>query len=160
MLHYIILFGILFGCWFIFSGYTEPFFIISGILSCLLSVAIVYRMDKLDESRFELRVNWNAPWYLLWIAKEVVLSSITVAIRVWTPGLSLSPRLAWVPVSQHNDVGLTIYANSITLTPGTVSVSAEPHRILVHALDEGDIETLRKGVMECRVSMFHRKVID
>jgi multicomponent Na+:H+ antiporter subunit E len=59
--------------------------------------------------------------------------------------------MVWVPATQRTDVGKVIYANSITLTPGTVSVEIENDRILVHAITREAAEGLESGDMDRRV---------
>ena len=60
------------------------------------------------------------------------------------PKLPISPTLVRFKPSQKTDVGLVIHANSITLTPGTITVEAGPHEFLVHALTRGGAEGRRQ----------------
>ena len=149
----IILFCVLFATWMVFSGYTEPFFVVSGLICCAIVEGIVARMDRIDGKRVPLMLTWQLPGYVLWLAKEIALSSIQVTRKVWEPRISVTPTVAWVHATQQSPVGLTTYANSITLTPGTVSVIVEDDRIQVHALEQESIAALHKGAMDNRVSL-------
>ena len=75
-----------------------------------------------------------------------------VGRRALGPGLDISPTLLRVSASQKTDLGRVIYANSITLTPGTVSVDVEGGTILVHALSRDGAAALEEGEMDRRVT--------
>jgi len=90
--------------------------------------------------------------YLPWLAQQVVLSNIDVAQRIVDPKLPIDPAIVYVKTDAKTAIGKVIMANSITLTPGTVSVEIEDNRIQVHALNhEGAAEGL-SGEMNRRVS--------
>jgi len=80
-----------------------------------------------------------------------VRSNIDVARRILSPGVPISPKLIEVPASQRTDLGKVIYANSITLTPGTISIRIRDGMILVHALSEEAADELLQGEMDRRV---------
>lgn len=142
------------GCalfWWICSGYTKPFFIISGILSVVLTLALARRMRITDEEAIPtatLHILGYWPWLIL----QMALSSLRVMRLTLAQSPAISPRLAWIPARQPSAAQLTTYANSITLTPGTVSVRLqdEPPAILVHALESASIDDLEKGDMDRR----------
>lgn len=157
MFHATVLFIILFASWVALSGYFEPFFLISGVVSCALTVLIARRMDRIDHERTALPLSILSPVYWLWLAKEVVLSSIAVTRLVWQRTPRISPTLAWIPSTQTNAVGNTVFANSITLTPGTVSVVVENERIQVHALEASGIDSLLAGDMDRRARQVIRE---
>ena len=73
-------------------------------------------------------------------------------LRILRPGLPIRPRLIRVRAGQRTDVGRVIYANSITLTPGTVTIDTEGDHITVHALTEEAAEGVRTGEMDRRVA--------
>ncbi len=72
--------------------------------------------------------------YFVWLFIEIIKANIAVIKAVLSPGLEISPTLTKIPTPQASDIGKVMFANSITLTPGTVSVSMEDDHILVHAL--------------------------
>ena len=69
-----------------------------------------------------------------------------------SPSLPISPRLFVLRAGQGTDLGQVIYANSITLTPGTVTVEIENRELVVHALTEEAAQSLRSGAMDRRVT--------
>ncbi len=133
------------------SGFFTPFFLGLAAVCCALVVAIALRMDAVDREPLAITLGWRFVTYLPWLVKEIFVANVEVARRVWSPGLPIDPQLEWVPASQRSDLGMTIYANSITLTPGNISVSVEPGRILVHALTHEGISDLVDGPMDARV---------
>ena len=85
--------------------------------------------------------------YTPWLIWEIVKANIDVSLCVLGVK-SISPRLIRVPSSQKTAIGQTIYANSITLTPGTISLDVRDNQILVHALTAGTAEGLADGNMD------------
>ncbi len=90
--------------------------------------------------------------YAPWLVWEVVKANIDVARRILTPSLPISPRMIKVKAGQQSDLGRVIYANSITLTPGTVSVDVEDDTILVHALTKEAADGVETGEMDRKVT--------
>ena len=152
MLHSISLGLLLFGVWLLLSGIFEPLLLGLGVVSCLVVVLIAHRMDVIDREGHPIHLGWRIVPYWFWLALEIVKSNIDVARRILDPKLPIHPVLIRLPASQKSELGLVIYANSITLTPGTVSVQVEVGEILVHAIAEEPAEALRQGDMDRRVS--------
>lgn len=137
--------------WLLLSGHFEPLVLTLGLASCVVVVAITRRMDLIDHEGHPIHLTRRATGYWLWLAWEVVKANIDVAKRVLAPRMNISPTMVRLTASQKSDLGLVIYANSITLTPGTVSVDVDPGEILVHALSREAAEDLKAGEMDRRV---------
>ena len=88
--------------------------------------------------------------YWPWLIKEVIVAGWDVTKRILHPKLPISPTLSEFIPSQKSDIGLVIHANSITLTPGTISVEVEPGRFLVHALTQEGAAGLAGSEMDRR----------
>jgi multicomponent Na+:H+ antiporter subunit E len=151
------LFLFLYGTWLLLSGIWEPFLMIAGAVCCLLVVAIAHRMDVIDGEGHPVHLSVRALLYYPWLFWQIALSNIDVARRVLSPRLAIDPACGMIPASQHSDVGIVTFANSITLTPGTVSVSVYPGRIHVHALNRTSLESLLAGDMDRRVTRMEGK---
>ncbi len=151
LVHAISLYATLFGLWLLLSGFFEPFPLFLGVVCCALVTVIAHRMDVIDAEGQPVHITWRFLNYLPWLAWRIVLANIDVARCVLSPGRPIAPVLKWVPASQRSDLGAVIYANSITLTPGTVSTSVEPGRIQVHALTGEGMADIEKGDMDARV---------
>jgi len=95
------------------------------------------------------------PKYLLWsiwLFKEIIVSSVAVSIKVWQTNLKISPMLTWIESKNETDIALTTYANSITLTPGTVCVDIKDDHLLIHALVKDNIKSLKSGDMDSKIN--------
>ena len=151
-MHVVGLFAVLFGTWVILSGHFTPFLLIAGAICAAITVAITLRMDLLDRRRDFLGPVWRLPLYWLWLAGQIILWSLIVARKVLAPRLDIDPVLERVPSSQRSDLGRVIYANSITLTPGTFSIDVGEGDIEVHARTHAAMEYLKTNDMDRRVS--------
>jgi multicomponent Na+:H+ antiporter subunit E len=99
-----------------------------------------------------MHLTWRVPGYWAWLVWQIMASAVDVSRRVISPRLPIDPVLERLPTSQKTDVGRAIYANSITLTPGTVSTDLRDDMVQVHALTSGAMERLRQGEMDARVT--------
>ncbi len=93
----------------------------------------------------------SAIFYCLWLLKEIVMSAWAVSRIAWRKHIILQSSLEPIKTIQDSDVGIVVYANSITLTPGTVTLSVEGKNLLVHALDDNFMTGLQTGEMDKRV---------
>jgi multicomponent Na+:H+ antiporter subunit E len=152
VVHALYLGGVLFAVWLLLSGYFTPLLIAFGIASCALVVAITARMDVVDREGHPLHLTWRALPYWTWLVVEIVKANIDVAKRILLPSHGISPTMLRVKTSQTSDLGKVIYANSITLTPGTISVDVANDEILVHALSKDGADDLQTGEMDRRVT--------
>jgi len=120
--------------WFSLSGYFDkPVLLVTGGLSVLLVVALTIRMKILDSETVPY-IHGKIIGYYLWLFKEITKANMTVVKAVLNPDLEISPSMIKVKMDHDTDMGRTVFANSITLTPGTVSVEMEGDEILVHVL--------------------------
>jgi len=157
MRHLISLLVLLSAVWVLFSGYFEPLFLVLGFLSCLFVVWIAIRQNIVDHEGHPLNlrpVRWLR--YSTWLVGEIIKSNIDVARRIWSRKLPISPTIATLPADM-GELGQVIYANSITLTPGTVSIDVQDNMITVHALTSEGMRELQKGEMARRVKGVERK---
>ncbi len=142
----------LFVVWMLLSGHGEPLLVGLGIVSCVAIVLLAHRMDVIDHEGHPIHLGWRAPLFWLWLAWQVVLANLHVARRVLGLGPAISPMLFSVKASQRSELGKVIYANSITLTPGTISLRVTEDAIEVHALTRESADDLSDGAMDRRVS--------
>lgn len=138
--------------WLLLSGYFEPFLLTLGAMSCVLVVAIALRMDVVDREAFPIHLTSKVLTYWPWLLKEIWLAAVDVTKRVLSPRCRISPTVVEVEATQHSELGQVIYANSITLTPGTYTIRIHDNRILVHALSRDGAEGLAGGEMDRRVT--------
>lgn len=143
---------VLFGVWLLWSGHFEPLLLSFGVASCALVVIIVRKMKIVDRESAPVELTLRTLLYLPWLLWEIVKANIDVARRILDPRLPISPRIIKVKAGQRHDIARVIYANSITLTPGTVSIDTEGDEITVHALTEDAARAVESGEMDRRVT--------
>jgi len=120
--------------WVILSGYFTPLLLTLGAISIATVLFLCARMKILDDETAPYLFVPKTFIYLYWLFKEIVKANMQVVKAVLNPDLEVSPTLVRIPVDLKTDIGRSMFANSITLTPGTVSVEFEDDAILVHAL--------------------------
>lgn len=152
MRHTVSIVVILSVLWLINSGHYTPLLLALGALSVLLVTWITRLMDVVDHESQPVHLTLRLPSYAWWLLKQLLASNLDVAWRVWRGPASISPCVATLRVSQATDMGKVIYANSITLTPGTVAIDLEGDSVTVHSLTEQGMAQLRAGEMDRRVS--------
>ncbi len=148
---------VLMAVWLLFSGIYTPLIISFGIGSCILVTLIARRMDVIDREALPIHLGYQIIVYWIWLVIEIVKANIDVAKCVLFPKKYLKPSLFVAPISQKSDLGKVIYANSVTLTPGTVTVDLYDDNILVHALTKGTAEGVLTGDMDARVTKVMRE---
>jgi multicomponent Na+:H+ antiporter subunit E len=137
--------------WALNSGLFKPLMYGLGTASVLLVLLISSRMKVIDSESQPLYLTKNIPGYYLWLLKELVISNIKVVGTIWRSNLQLQPALATIKMDHLSEMGKVIYANSISLTPGTVTTEVTENSITVHALDKSSIAEIKSGEMEARV---------
>ncbi len=142
--------------WLLNSGYYTPLILSLGAVSIVVVVYIVHRMNVVDHESQPLDLSGKILVYYVWLIKEIILANISVVKKIWLGKGSISPTLATITASQKTDMGKVIYANSITLTPGTVTISIDADRLIVHALISENIQSLKAGEMDRRVSKLEK----
>ncbi len=152
MVHPISLGIALYLLWIVLSGYFQPLLLVLGVVSTLIVLFIALRMEVVDRESHPVHLTLRLPLYWLWLLWEIVKSNVVVARLIWSPSLPISPTVFQVPTSQKSQLGQVVYANSITLTPGTVSMTLENNQVRVHALTEDIAKDLQTGAMDRRVT--------
>lgn len=156
MKHSISLFLTLAAFWLLNSGHYNVLVLSLGFASIALILIISHKMDVVDNESQPIYLSRKILGYYLWLIKEVIKANITVVKHIWLGEKSISPTLKTIKISQKTDMGKVIYANSITLTPGTVAIDLVDNKITVHALLSKDIESLEIGEMDRRVTLLER----
>lgn len=152
---YLMLTGLLIAAWLLWSGMFKPLLLALGAFSCALAGYIAFRMGYFESRVFALRFNLRVLGFWGWLLKEIVKSSLEVARIVLARNLHLSTRVVELDASQLSPVDQAILGNSITLTPGTLTLDAKDGRLLVHALTTEGAAALEEGEMLRRVAAIH-----
>ena len=144
----------LFIYWLALSGHYETWLVVSGAVLSVLVVAFCLFKGITDEEGFPIEKLPRALLYWPWLGWRMALSALNVARLILHPRLPISPTMVKVDALQKSAVGLTAYANSITLTPGTISVevSEQGMAIWVHAITRENAEGFADDEMNRRVA--------
>jgi multicomponent Na+:H+ antiporter subunit E len=113
---------------------------------------IAHRMDLADREGHPVHLSWRALIYWPWLIKEIVMANIEVAKAITRTSMDIEPTVIRLKASQTSELGRVIYANSITLTPGTVTIGLEGEDLTVHALTRRSKESLETGEMDRKVT--------
>ncbi len=120
--------------WLTLSGYFKPLLLKLGVISICFVLFLCFRMRILDRETAAYGTLPRTLSYFVWLFVEIVKANMAVVRAVLSPSMEVSPKVVKVPAPQKTDIAKSMFANSITLTPGTVSVNMESDHILVHAL--------------------------
>ena len=142
---------ILSGTWLLLSGHTNSLLLSLGLLSVAAVVACASRLEVLDDESVPVHLLPGLIRYVPWLIGQVIRSNLDVARRIVSPELPIHPSVIKVDATHHTEVGRVTYANSITLTPGTISLDVSAETIEVHALTEDAANDLMSGEMARRV---------
>ena len=144
--------------WLMLSGHYTGLILGFGAVSCIFTIWIAHRMDIFDHEGQPIQnLSPRLLTYYVWLAKEIVISSLTVAKMIVIDGARVKPEVVDLPVDGMNDLEKVIYANSITLTPGTLTIDVDDDWLRVHTVRSDLLESLQQGVMADKVRNISRK---
>ncbi|MEO1658053.1 MAG: Na+/H+ antiporter subunit E [Pseudomonadota bacterium] len=133
--------------WLFLSGYWNHATLVAfGAFSVAIAVWLADRAEVVDGEGVPTVLLPGILGYIAWLFLEIGKANVQVAREILRREIKLSPKLIRVPADQPSDLTRTIFGNSITLTPGTVTVDVREDSMLVHALTEdlADEEGLAK----------------
>ena len=145
---------LLFALWLGMSGVYQPLTIWLGAASSVVVAIIVWRMERANpDARTRIRLRPLTFFrYFGWLLKEIAVANWAVTKAIMAPDLAIRRHFFKVPFTQKTDLGQVIFANSITLTPGTLTVEIEDGSFWVHALDYGEGTMGELAGMDARVT--------
>ena len=141
-----------FVAWLLWSGMTKPLLLALGAISCVLVLVLSRRMGFFDKSVYSLHLVWRLIPFWGWLGKELLASNIQVARIILSPKLPISPTVTRIEALPRGPVGQAILGNSITLTPGTVTIDDHEGTLFVHCLTQAGAQDLQAGEMNRRVA--------
>ncbi|MDO9476024.1 MAG: Na+/H+ antiporter subunit E [Pseudohongiella sp.] len=137
--------------WWILSGYTKPLLISLGIVSVLFTAFLAHRMKVIDDESHPLHLSLALIRFWGYLLLQIVISNIKMVIIILSPKMDIDPRVLRVRVSQHGVLGNAILGNSITLTPGTVTLDIGNGEVEVHAINREAAEDIENGLFDQRI---------
>jgi len=148
---------VLAALWLGLSGVYKPLLFALGAASVLFVVWMSRRMEVVGVEHNPVLYSWGLPVYWLWLLAEIVKSNIDVARAALGSPDRLHPRIVTVPVTLRSAVAKVTYANSITLTPGTVTLLLEADEIEAHALTPAAASGLESGAMARKIEWLEQR---
>ena len=147
----------LFVIWLILSGTDNPFHVGLGlVVSC--GVAWL-NSGRADSSARHFPVV-GMLWYLPWLLSRIVQSGVHMTVLILRPSLPIAPRLIHYRTNLQHQMGIAILGNSITLTPGTITVEVQAQELVVHAIDDEAGHDLTTHRLERHIDRMFRKKTD
>ena len=146
----LLLFVFYFVIWLLLSGHYDPLLLTLGVLSCITCLYVTWKAKFIDEEGLPLHLLIRLPIYTVWLFKEIIKANIDTAkiIILNNP----DPQNFRVKSSQKTEAGKVTYANSITLTPGTVTTELDGDILEVHALSSDMADDVKSAAMDKKVS--------
>ena len=146
----LLLFVFYFVIWLLLSGHYDPLLLTLGVLSCITCLYVTWKAKFIDEEGLPLHLLIRLPIYTLWLFKEIIKANIDTAKIIINN--NPDPQNFRVKSSQKTEAGKVTYANSITLTPGTVTTVLDGDILEVHALSSDMADDVKSGAMDKKVS--------
>lgn len=131
-----------------------------GIFSVLFTAFTVHRLGVLDSEGMPFEINVRLLRFIPWLVWEVLLANIQMAKLILSPKLKTRPHLIRVAAPQRTSLGRVIYANTITITPGTIALDIHDDVILVHALSDEMASKDDAGATSKIVSWLEARVVE
>lgn len=138
--------------WLLLSGIIKPLLLSFGVVSVVVVLYVLKRMDEVDKERQQIGTGLRLIRYLPWLIGQIISSSLHVTKLIWGSPDKVSPTLAKINAENVPLNNRALYANSITLTPGTLSVDLDGGEVTVHALKKSSIDELEDGYMEKKIT--------
>ena len=138
--------------WLLLSGFIQPLLLSFGAISVIVVLVVLQRMNDVDQKQQPLGTGLPLVRYLPWLFGQIVSSSLHVTKLIWGSAEKVSPSFAKIDIKEVPDNCHALYANSITLTPGTLSVDLVDGVVSVHALQKSSIETIKQGAMQRKIA--------
>jgi multicomponent Na+:H+ antiporter subunit E len=158
----LIMFVILFGLWLILSGVFYPEFIAAGVIASaavvlmtrpLMHPAAAEHYEPLPRSfRWLALTTLRLPLYLLWLTKEIALANVQVTHQVLHPSLPIAPRIMRFRTALRREPSVLLFAHSMTLTPGTVTIALNRDEFVIHALSHASVQPVQEGRTQRKIA--------
>ena len=157
MKHLLSLSAVLALLWWILSGSTSFKLVGLGIVSVLFTAYVAQRLQAVDRESLPLHMAKRLLGYWPYLLWQIVLSNIAMSRLILSRKPDLDPRIIRVNIRQKSDLGKVVLGNSITLTPGTVTLDFVEDNIEVYAINEEAANGVLSGEMDSRVPVYEEK---
>ncbi|GAA0858198.1 Na+/H+ antiporter subunit E [Aliiglaciecola litoralis] len=145
--------------WLLLSGHYNALLISLGVVSVLFTLYMSKRMDAIDHESHPIHISAKLIKFWVLLAGKVFTANIDVALRIlgFRP---TEPQLIKLKLNQCSDLTKVIYANAITLTPGSASLHIEDGYLYVHTISKQGAQDLLNGDMEPLIPLYENNNTD
>lgn len=151
MKHLLSLGTVLAALWVALSGQMQPLLLAFGAGSVVFAVLVARRMNVIDRESHPLHMSLGLLRFWALLLRDIVLANMQLVREILRPRLKISPTVVTFQSRQQTDLGKVILGNSITLTPGTVTLEVRGQTFTVHGLTRASAEDAAAGIMDARV---------
>ena len=146
---------LLFSLWLLLSGRHDPLFILLGLTA---SAAISWLHSRQPGPSNPTIPLSGFMYYLPWLFYRILVSNLYMVYLILHPRLPIDPKVIRYRVKLRHPAGVGLLANSVTLTPGTLTVDMKAEELLVHAMDDASAKDLTSEIMERKIAhIFNKK---
>ncbi|MBO1225515.1 MAG: Na+/H+ antiporter subunit E [Candidatus Scalindua sediminis] len=142
----------MFSFWILLSGEFTFILITSGIVASLI---VAYLSHDIFIGKPDIKIETRRVFkfikYLPWLVWKVILANFEIAYLVLHPKMLIDPQIIRFETDLKTDLGIVTLANSITLTPGTITVEANKEEFVIHAIWQKSVEGIIDGEMQRKV---------
>ncbi len=145
LISFILTFILMFGTWLILSGNFDPLLLWLGGISCFLVSFYFYDLLFPEWHVGYIRIFFRFLRYSPWLIGQIILANFHLLKLVFHPKMKdlIDPKIVTLRTNLTSDIAITTLANSITLTPGTITITANRDGIFkIHAIDRESAEGL------------------
>lgn len=129
-----ITFCVLFAFWILLSGYLDVFHLTAGAICSAIVTFLSYDLLITKQKSSGVFTLLRFTFYCGWLFFEILWAGFDVAYRVLHPHMPIDPQIVTFETPLSDDIARTVLANSITLTPGTITIDVNGGTYTVHAL--------------------------
>jgi multisubunit Na+/H+ antiporter MnhE subunit len=117
---------------------------------------VIISITYIISSNLNLRLDTDIAFYNLikyigYLLKEIFFSTINISKIIWSRNCAINPKFDYITTQNKTELGITIFANSITLTPGTLTILIDNQNLLIHALKEDSIAEIKNSEMDQKI---------
>lgn len=138
--------------WLGLSGFFKPLLLSLGAVSVIITLIFAVRIRYFEHVLGMTRMGWRLPAYWFWLLGEIIKSAIQVARIVLSPELPVDHRLVKITSETGEELPRVILGNSITLSPGTITIDIDERELLVHCITEEGAKDMESGELLRRIN--------
>lgn len=157
VLQLVLLAGVLVITWLGLSGFFKPLLLSLGAVSVAITLIFAVRIKFFDHVVGMTKMGWKLPAYWFWLLIEIIKSAIQVARIVLSPTIPKNHRLVRLTATSGEELPRVILGNSITLSPGTITIDIDEREVLVHCISEEGAQDMESGELLRRIENLRAK---